>query len=119
MKRIFLIVLFMVLIGKASFSIAEDNDFIYNYEGLRDPFFVLVDGSGRIIDFGPKGGLSEIYLEGIIYDKNGISVAVVNGEIIKEHDVVASYIVKKINPSSLILIKDGQEIEVKLEREAE
>ncbi len=119
MKKILAVILFLGLFINAVFLFAEDGSFIYNYEGLRDPFFVLVDESGRIIDFEPKGGLSEIYLEGIIYDENGVSLAVVNSEIVKEQDVVASYVIKKIKPSSLILIKDAQEIEVKLEREEE
>jgi hypothetical protein len=62
-------------------------------------------------------GLAGLSLEGIIYDKNGVSYAIVNGEILKIGDNVGDYQILKIENNKVIFIKDGEPTEVELKEE--
>lgn len=114
--RTYLAVPFLLLSFLATVVFA--NDFIYDSEGRRDPFFVLVDPTGKIIDSEAKGSLSEIYLEGVIYDPGqGNSAAIVNGEMFKLHDFIGLYELTDIKTDSIVLTKDDQIFEIKLDKE--
>ncbi len=113
------IIFILILLGTVSiisFVLAEE--FKYDFQDLRDPFFPLVDNAGRIVSFEPKSGISEIYLEGIVYDPTASSAAIINGEIYKAHDFIDVYELIEIKQDLIILLKDGQKIEIKLEKEA-
>lgn len=87
---------------------------------LRDPFIPLVTPDGRLLNLGAgEENKSALLLEGIIYDKNGISYAVVNGGVVKIGDRVADYQVLKIEANKVIFIKEGQTQEIILKKEEE
>jgi hypothetical protein len=88
-------------------------DFVYDSEGRRDPFLVLVTPDGRLLklDQESKKGL---LLEGIIYDKNSLSYAIVNGTIVRVGEKVEDYQVLKIEKNKVLFIKKGQITEIQL-----
>jgi hypothetical protein len=90
--------------------------FKYDAKGKRDPFIALVTPDGRLLKL-EEETTSELLLEGIIYDKKGISYAVVNGEVVKIGDKVGDYQVWKIEERKIIFLKEGQPLEIELKKE--
>lgn len=86
----------------------EPKVFVYNSRGKRDPFTPLVSSDGRFVNLEPPERKSELLIEGIIYDPNGISCAMVNGVVVKVSDFVDSYQVLRIEKDKVVFIKDGQ-----------
>lgn len=85
----------------------------YPYSGKdRDPFSPLVDPYGKIL-IPKKINITNLSLEGIIYSKKD-PVAVINGEVLKEHEKVGEYVISKIKRKELILEKDGKTHVLKL-----
>ncbi len=60
--------------------------------------------------------MAGLLLEGIIYDKNGTSCAIVNSEIVRIGDKVGEFQVLKILENKVIFIKNGEPLEVELTR---
>ncbi|MFA4842729.1 MAG: hypothetical protein WC658_02725 [Candidatus Omnitrophota bacterium] len=99
-----------------SLLFAQD-EFIYDSKGKRDPFIPLVTPDGRLLKLEQQEGLANLSLEGIIYDKNGISYAIVNAEVVKIGDAVGGYQVLRIEKNKIIFIKDGEPTEIELKEE--
>ncbi len=108
-----------VLICLALVSIlSAQEEFKYNSQGRRNPFIPLVTSDGRMLNPEPEQNNKQMLtLEGIIYDKNGISYAIINGSVAKVGEKIGEFQVLRINRNKVIFIKDGQLSEVKLEEE--
>jgi len=91
--------------------------FLYNAKGKRDPFIPLVTPDGRLLKLEQEEGVAGLLLEGIIYDKNGTSCAIVNSEIVRIGDKAGEFQVLKIEEKKVIFIKEGQIIEVEIKKE--
>lgn len=106
---------FMALVN--SMELFAQNDFVYDAKGKRNPFIPLVTPDGKFIklDTDEEGEKKGLKLEGIIYDKSGISFALINGNSVKTGDFVEDFQVLKIEKNRVILIKEGitSEIEIK------
>ncbi len=85
----------------------------------RDPFLPLVTEDGRLLEWKGSGSDSDntFTLEGIIYDPQGASYAVINNEVVKPADVIEDYQVLEIQPDKVILKRDDQTIEIELRKE--
>ncbi|MFH0791058.1 MAG: hypothetical protein V2A64_05440 [Candidatus Omnitrophota bacterium] len=101
------------------FSIlSAQEEFKYNSQGRRDPFIPLVTSDGRLLNPEPEqNNKQELMLEGIIYDKNGMSYAIINGSIAKVGEKIGEFQVLKINNNKVTFIKNGQLSEIKLKEE--
>jgi len=100
-----------------TFSFAQEQ-FVYDAKNKRNPFIPLVTPEGRLLTLEQdEKTMNSLLVEGIIYDKNGLSYAVVNGEVIKVGDGINNYQVLRIEKNRVIFIKDGQPTEVKLKEE--
>jgi hypothetical protein len=97
-------------------SFAQE-EFTYDAKNKRDPFIPLVTADGRILKLDQEETVSGLSLEGIIYDKNGLSYAIVNGEIVKIGDKIGGYQVLRIEEKRVIFIKEGQPTQVELKKE--
>lgn len=82
----------------------------------RDPFIALVTSDGRLLKLNSRSS-GQIELEGIVYDQQGLSYAIVNKEILGIGDWVGEYQVYKIDRDKVIFLKQGKEIEVKFKEE--
>lgn len=99
-------------------SCFAEEQFDYNAKGKRDPFISLVTSDGRLLNLDKEEDTSKgLLLEGIMYDKHGVSYAVVNSKVVKVGDEVAGYQVLKIEKDKVIFIMDGQSTEVELKKE--
>ena len=118
--RIFRFALFFLTLvfNMLVFSYAQQ-EFIYDSKGKRDPFIPLVTTDGRLLKLEEEESKEDLLLEGIIYDKNGLSYAIVNGFVVKISDTVCNYQVLKIEKNKVSFIKDGQITEIELKKEEE
>ncbi|MDD3983415.1 MAG: hypothetical protein WC583_05920 [Candidatus Omnitrophota bacterium] len=87
--------------------------------GKRDPFIPLVTPEGRLIQSAAAPGEGEVRLEGLIYDDNGPSLAVLNGAVAGVGDSVRGYRVIKITENKVTLMKDGELKELPLQKKKE
>lgn len=101
------------MLGSA-FAAAED--YVYSYQGKRDPFIPLITSAGYLVNLEPTEE-KKINVEGIMYDSRGSSMAIVNGELVRVGDTVGSAVVVGIEPNKVTVIQDNQKIEVELRRE--
>jgi hypothetical protein len=95
-------------------------EFVYDSQGKRNPFIPLVTPDGRFQKLEAderKAAGEELKLEGIMYDKYGISYAVVNGMVVKIGDVIGEFQVLKIEERSAIFMREGQEKTLELKKE--
>ena len=95
----------------------QDNGFVYDSKGKRDPFLSLVSPEGYLINIEPFSESSEISIEGIIYDPQGTSLAIINGEVLKAGDTIGRFEVIKIGKGKVILLKDSERFEIELREE--
>lgn len=100
-------------------SLLASEEFVYDAKGKRNPFIPLVTSTGKLLKLETEENPSGLLLEGIIYDKSGISYAVVNGEVVKIGDTVGGFQVLKINKGEVIFIKDGEPLQIQLKEEGE
>jgi len=100
-----------------TYNLFAQEQFTYDAKGRRDPFIPLVTPDGRIVKLEKEETASGILLEGIIYDKHGLSCAIVNGEVVKVSDKVGDYQVLKIEKNKVLFIKGGQITEVELKED--
>jgi hypothetical protein len=92
----------------------------YDAQGKRNPFIPLVTSDGRlqmIEDTAQASKDTELVVDGIMFDKYGVSYALVNGDVVKVGDSVGEYRVLSIEPRKVAFIKEGQVKEVPFEKE--
>jgi len=90
-----------------------DSAFVYDSKGKRNPFIPLVTMEGRLLKLDKQEtATGSLAIEGIIYDKNGYSFAIVSGTVVGIGDSVGDYRVLKIYGNKVIFIKDGEPFEV-------
>ena len=104
---------------QAAGGAARAEDFVYDSQGKRNPFNPIVTPDGRFqkLEVDASKVDDDLKLEGIIYDKFGISYAVVNGAVVKIGDAVGEYQVLKIDEREVIFIREGQQKVVELKKE--
>ncbi|MFH1442385.1 MAG: hypothetical protein ABIH18_10160 [Candidatus Omnitrophota bacterium] len=95
------------------YCFAQDN-FIYDAKGKRNPFIPLVTADGRLLKLDVEETRGDLAIEGIIYDEQGVSYAIVNGSVVKAGDIINNAQVLKIEKNKVILIKEGKELELEL-----
>ena len=99
------------------FRRANLRNFTYQSKGNRDPFISLVTKDGRILPGArtvTEGG--DVELEGIIWDPNGKSMAIINGKLVKEKQRIMNMQVLKIKKASVILQKGGKVMVINLKK---
>jgi hypothetical protein len=109
------IVALVFLIGIGHGVYAEH---VYDSQGKRNPFMPLVTSDGRLVKLEDEVEKDiELSLEGIIFDKNGMSFALVSGEVARVGDFVGAHQVLRIDKDKVIFVKDGQTFQVELTKE--
>lgn len=105
-----------VILLLCSKSGAQD-EFTYNALGKRNPFIPLVTSDGRLLKLEQEQGASDLVIKGIIYDKHGVSYAIVNADVVGVGDSVGDYRVLKILPNKVVFVKEGQAVEIEMSKE--
>ena len=99
-------------------EILAEEGFRYNPKGKRDPFVPLISESGGYASDAYEASAAEdIRLEGIVWDNVKGSIAIINGEIVKEGDVMGSIKILKINKDSVIFDVGGENVKIDLNKE--
>lgn len=92
--------------------------FKYNSNAKRDPFMPLVSETGGYAsDAYGVNAIEDIRLEGIVWDEIKGSVAIINGEIVKEGQEIGNVKILKIKKDSVLFNIGDSEAEVKLNEE--
>ncbi|MBU4346535.1 MAG: general secretion pathway protein GspB [Candidatus Omnitrophica bacterium] len=110
LPQVFSSVICIMLISSIGFA---QEQFLYDAKGKRDPFISLVTSDGRLLKL-EQETTEGLLLEGIIYDKGGLSYAIVNGAVVKIGDKINEYQLLKIEEDKVAFIKDGQTLELEL-----
>ncbi len=97
----------MAVFGFFNLSFAQ-GDFAYESKGKRNPFIPLVGKDGRLVklDREEEKAQSDLVIDGIIYDKQGVSYALANGRVVRIGDYINEYRVLKIEKDKVIFLKD-------------
>lgn len=86
----------------------------YQSHGKRDPLVPLLTEDGQRIH--PPGfdeepltqGVTHLVLQGVVFDPQAESYAVINGEIVRKNDTIGDVKVLKIEPAVVTVLADGQ-----------
>ena len=106
-----------VFLGAVNFGFAENQQFVYDDQGRRDPFWKLVSPSGSILNYETDILISEMTLEGIIFDPAGKSFAIINSNVVKPNDSIGFYLVSAIGPKKVTLMKGQEKFVLELKKE--
>jgi hypothetical protein len=112
-SRILKILVFGAVAG--GFSAVAAEDFVYKYQGRRDPFVPLITPAGFLINLEPADD-KKLNVEGIMFDAKGASMAIINGELMSIGDTIGSAVVSAIEANKVIVIQDNEKIELELRR---
>jgi hypothetical protein len=99
--------------GICCYSFAQE-EFKYDSKGKHNPFIPWITSDGRFQQLEKEETKGDLAVDGIIYDKHGVSYAIVNEEIVKAGDYAGNYQVLKIEENKVIFIKEGQISEIEL-----
>lgn len=117
LKRITFILGLWLLLFNLYPCYAAEEDFVYDPEGKRNPFIPLVTRDGKLLKLDSDKGEGGMSLEGIIYDEQGISYAIINNEVVKIGDNINGYDILRIEENKVIFIKEGEPLELELKKE--
>ncbi len=93
--------------------------YAYDDHGARDPFWPLISASGTIVSYGQDLSVSDMVLEGIVFDANGHYTAIINGTIVQSGDMVGLFKIEKIEPKKILLSKGNEIFELNLKKGGE
>ncbi len=88
--------------------------FIYEKKG-RDPFWPLITASGKVMQEPDVVSLNDISLEGILWDVEGNSMAMINGMILKKGDRIGNFEILKVGKDNVLLGTKTEQHLLKLE----
>ena len=93
----------------------EAANFVYEKRG-RDPFRPLITDDGKLVQGFDGISLEDIDLEGIIWDPQGGSVAMINGMILRRGDRIGDFEIVKIEKDRITLKSGSEQRLLKLEK---
>ena len=115
LKQFIGLVMLLLLMGQPNY--AAEEKFTYKSKGRRDPFIPLIGKGAELLISQEMNSIEGIVLQGIIFDPERESLAIVNGEIFKEGQPVGGFMLSRINERNIILIRDGKNYIVNLVEE--
>jgi hypothetical protein len=114
-KSVFLFFLCLFLFGVE--ALADNQTFYYERKDRRDPFWSLVSPSGTILTYDQDLAFSDLVLEGITFDQQGKSIAIINSSIVGSNDQIGGYQIIEIRRLEVVLLKNGKTYILKMKRE--
>jgi hypothetical protein len=96
---------------------AQEEKFVYDDQGLRDPMRPLVSPTITFVDYETDFRVTDLRLEGIMSGQDGQSIAVINGQIVKTNDKVGEFIIMRITSDTVELKGGEQKFQLKLKKE--
>ncbi|MDO8525559.1 MAG: hypothetical protein Q7S07_03625 [Candidatus Omnitrophota bacterium] len=118
MKRpCFTLTLFALAIaGSAIAPYSPAEQFQYESRGKRDPMIPLIgrEKPSGAVQFSEIATAGDVSLEGIVASTSGSSMAIINGELVKEGFRAGEVEIKKITKNSVTLAISGKEYTIPL-----
>jgi hypothetical protein len=109
------IVFFVIMIAALAGALLAEKSFKYDAKDKRDPFIPLVSEEGVFAsDAYGISGIKDVRLEGIVWDEEKGSAAIINGEIFKEGQETGTVKILKIDRDGVIFDVNGEEVTIKL-----
>ena len=118
-KSFVLIYVFVFSVLNFALICFAQQEFKYDSKGKRNPFIPLVTSEGRLLKLDKEETASDLSIQGIIYDKQGRSYAIVNNSVVGVGDIIGDYQVLKVEENKVVFIKEGQLTEIEIHKEGE
>jgi hypothetical protein len=112
---IILLVAMIVIVN----AMPQESQLLYDSANKRDPFTPYLTSDGQLINIQQEGEDIKLNLEGIIYDKQGQSMAIINGEVLKKDDKIGNIQLIEIKRDSIVYSKDGEVFTLYSKKEVE
>jgi len=102
------------ILAVAGYAGGEEVLFEYPSDAGRDPFDPLVNADGMVnIRLVRQDG--DLSLHGVLYSPSRAErMAIINGEMLRESDCIGSYTIQTIAQDSVVLVKEGKEITLRM-----
>lgn len=119
-KYIFYFALLSIFMARTAVSEDLDVEFVYNANGLPDPFVPLITDKMAV-----KPGLvgiesiEDIQLEGIVWDPTKESMVILNGMIVRENEEVNNIKLIEIKPTSIRIMIENEVYTIELIKDEE
>jgi len=123
-KKIIILIIttstFLVVLLLSRVNSGSSSEFNYTAANRRNPFIPLITSDGRLLKLEEDTTKKQdLVLEGIIFDPEGISYAIINGEVLRTSDPIQDYVVLSIEKNKVILIKENQKRELQIKEEGQ
>ena len=113
----FFIVLGLLIFVSSVGAEEKPKEFFYDDHGKRDPFWILVNPSGVIMNYDTDMQISDLVLEGIILGKGKENLAIINNTIVKPADKIGPFVVGSIEQDKVFLIKGQENFVLRIKKE--
>lgn len=119
MQKNKVVLTFLFLLFTFNNALAASEVFLYDSKNRRDPFLPLVSPDGRILVRESEGAktINDVSLQGILWDPQGISYAILNGNPVKEGEEFEGLEVIKISKEWVAVRFGGEEYTLKITEE--
>jgi len=87
---------------------SSQSEAIYKDEGKRDPFVPIVTKDGVLTQISKDKKDTNFYLQGIFFDENGESVALINDQMLRKNDMIGDCKIISIKKDSVVYTKNGE-----------
>jgi len=104
----------LVLLSMVGASLAAERPILYERSGQRDPMVPLIDAEGVIFK---RARVTDFMIEGIIYDPQGGSVVLIDGNVYRAGDHFNGSNIIQILKDRIILAGEEEEKTVWLREE--
>ncbi len=91
--------------------------FVYQDQNKRDPFWRLVTPEGTIVTYDTDLMISDMILEGVIYDPEERSMAIINGKVMSKDQKIGLFTVKEIHQDHVLLSKGQEDFILRMKKE--
>ena len=110
-----LLLLFLIILQGAVFAVAEEDAYVYDSRGRRDPFIPLVGVTATAVSsLDDVMSIEDVKLQGVASNAAGVQVAIINGEMIKEGEKSGRVTLKEIAKEKIVILIDEESYEVSL-----
>ena len=110
---ILLLILSLIAILPIIKAVQAKEVFTYDSKGKRDPFVPLI-GEAYVLSEVEELELSELILEGIIYDPKDVSYVLINGKTLEVAHIIGGFKIIRIFHDGVVVEKNGNQNTLKL-----
>lgn len=103
--KAFVFVLLILFLLPLHFCLALNKEFMYDNPVKRDPFLSLIGEDVELAEI-KELTINDLVLEGIIFDPEQGSLAVINGEVYRPFEFIGGFEIQEITQTLVRISKD-------------